>query len=619
MKVHSRSTLVPPETTQKEYSLTNDSNISAFVNPSIADVQDEKEEDAPLVISLTDEENGDNVPNERVEIESENLSNYSSNAVSLSKFCPQCGKELRDKWALRRHMDMHAFSEGIKAQEPLGESNSVGANESIKSSQMGETFDPKSIDKEIEFLHMEAKKYEELDKKDEVEEVKAETEKPEEENEISPLDRSRQNQTKNLAASRDQPKASSAQMWQLPTQNTCEVFLQPSPPSNNSALPPTSTFQHPWNFGQNIQNNQVQNIQQQYIYRGHMAPILGAPVQNMFGNIATQPNFIPASSQNITTSRQNILGSRQDILASRQNISGQHLQILPHPGYGIQYLPTPSQVKSTLTSPVHQITGAQAVPVLRPAQVNLVPQVPQATLVAQLPHISQVAHIAQATHVSQVSQTARVIQAPHVPQSAQVAHIPQAVQDPPSAHVAPVPQGARVAHVAQVPQGDKLAQNGKESQTTLPQNPQLKIVENEPQTREVVLGSQNSAKENALICNLCDKKFQSSYNVKRHLKTHSNEEIPCTGCGNRFKTNETLTKHSKHCLLLKTHWNTQYPQEGKSRGKQKSENVPLISSTPQGAAPLPPSLTLSVSLEQDVLQKFAQMDRIMQDLQQLTC
>ena len=432
MKVHSRNTLVPPETTQKEYSLTHDSNDSAFVNPSIEDQQDEKEEDAPLVISLTDEENGDNVPNKRVEIESENLSNYSNTAVSLSKFCPQCGKELRDKWALRRHMDMHAFSDGIKAQEPPGKSNSVGANESIESSHMGELFDPKSIDKEIEFLHMAAKKYEGLDKNDDVEEVEAETEKPEEENKMSPLDKSCQNQTKNQATSQDQPKASSAQMWQLPTQNTCEVFLQPPPPANDSVLPPTSTFQHPWNFGQNIQNNQVQNIQQQYIYRGHMAPILEAPVQNMFGNIATQPNLIPASGQNITTSSL----SRQDILASRQNISGQHLQILPHPGYGLQYLPTPSQVQSTLASPVHQITGAQAVPVLRPAQVNLLPQVnqvPQATLVAQLPHNPQVAHFAQATHVSQV------------PQFAQVAHIPQIVQDPPSAHVAPVPQGARVS------------------------------------------------------------------------------------------------------------------------------------------------------------------------------
>ena len=612
MKVHSRNTLVPPETTQKEYSLTHDSNDSAFVNPSIEDQQDEKEEDAPLVISLTDEENGDNVPNKRVE----NLSNYSNTAVSLSKFCPQCGKELRDKWALRRHMDMHAFSEGIKAQEQPGKSNSVGANESIESSHMGELFDPKSIDKEIEFLHMAAKKYEGLDQKDEVEEVKAETEKTEEENKMSLLDKSCQDQTKNQAASQDQPKASSAQMWQLPTQNTCEVFLQPPPPSNNSVLPPTSNFQHPWNFGQNIQNNQVQNIEQQYIYRGHMAPILGAPVQNMFGNIATQPNFIPASSQNITTSRQNILGSRQDILASRQNISGQHLQILPHPGYGLQYLPTPSQVKSTLASPVHQITGVQAATVLRPAQVNLVPQVPQvpqlhqvpkASLVAQLPHISQVAHIAQATRVAQVSQIAQVVQAPHVPQSAQVAHIPQAVQDPPS------------AHVASVPQVDELAQDGKKSETTLPQNPQLKIVENEPQTQGHMLGSQNSAKENALICNLCDKKFQSSYNVKRHLKTHSNEEIPCTGCGTRFKTNETLTKHSKHCLLLKTHWSTQYKQEERATGKRKCENVPLILSAPQGAAPLPPSLTLSISMKQDVLQKFAQIDRIMQDLQQLAC
>ena len=64
---------------------------------------------------------------------------------------------------------------------------------------------------------------------------------------------------------------------------------------------------------------------------------------------------------------------------------------------------------------------------------------------------------------------------------------------------------------------------------------------------------------------------------------------------------------------------SQYTQEERSRGKQKSENAPLILSAPQGAAPLPPSLTLSVSMKQDVLQKFAQMDRIMQDLQQLTC
>ena len=114
---------------------------------------------------------------------------------------------------------------------------------------------------------------------------------------------------------------------------------------------------------------------------------------------------------------------------------------------------------------------------------------------------------------------------------------------------------------------------------------------------------------NSAVCHLCDKKFQSNYNLKRHLKTHSKEDIPCPCCGNQFKTTEYLAKHVKNCTLSKS-----------------LENIPKpiapfdseISTAITSHVSPPPSSPLSVALQHEVLEKLAQVDKIVQELQQLS-
>ena len=425
--------------------------------------------ETPLVISLSDNDDDNGVTIGHSEMESDKLSNYTSTAVSLCKSCSQCGKELRDKWALRRHMAMHAYSDGVRVQEASCEESPPKANEPNETANLDELFDPRSIDNEIEFLQKEAKKYRQGGE----EGVKGQDEEKE----------GRQ----------------LTQNWQLPTQNTCEVFVQPG---NHflSGLPAMPGFQSPWNIGQKIQSTPAQNIQQENLG-------IYTPTQNIFGptqNILAYSNMIPAPKLNIAGQS---TGPAQDFLKQTQN-----LQILPYPGYSFQYVSVPAK-------------KSQDVP------------------------------IAMASPIA-------------------VHH--------PSKNLQPRFEKEESSHPVEQIQGSK-------------------------------------------VCHLCDKKFQSNYNVRRHLKTHSNEDISCPGCGNRFKTTEYLTKHSKICTFSKVLQKAQNANNSVQDRIPRSMVMPQLdekisSENTSEVLPAPkfsPSLPLSAGLQYDVLEKFAQVDKIVEELQQL--
>ena len=459
--------------THKDETGKNEGRINIGENSVMGENQDLVSE-TPLVISLSDNDDVNGVTLGHDKIESENrLSNYTSTAVSLCKSCSQCGKELRDKWALRRHMAMHLYSDGVRVQEASGK-------ESPPKENLDELFDPRSIDDEIEFLQEEAKKY-------------------------------RQTGEEDVKRQYDQSKAKqSTQNWQLPTQNTCEVFLQPE---NHflSGLPSMPGFHPPWNMGQKVQTFQDQNDQQEKlasIYRAQAPAFFATPTQNIFD---------PTQKQT------------------------QNLHILPYPGYNFQYLPVPA-IKS------------------RHVPIAILPPIAMPTANGMTPPIAK---------------------------------------SPPATH----PSNLQPRVEKQESHEFDQMQEQKDSQTG------------------AKLFGRNSS-----VCHVCDKKFQSNYNVKRHLKTHSNEDISCPKCGNRFKTTEYLTKHSKNCTISKFPQNTQYAKNSVHDGVPKSmtapqfdlevlsENTSNVLSVAENS-PSPPSL--SVALQHDILEKFAHVDKIVYELQQL--
>ena len=465
----------------------NDGRIDVGANSAMGEHPDVVCE-TPLVISLSDNDGDNGVALGPGDMESEKLADYTNTAVSLCKSCSQCGKELRDKWALRRHMAMHAYSDGVRVQEE----SPPKANDSNETETLDELFDPRSIDNEIEFLQKEAKKYREAGE-----------------------GQDEQNEAKQLK-----------QNWQLPAQNTCEVFLQPA----------MTAFQPPWNMGQKVQNIPVQNIQQENlgIYRFQPPAFFGTPTQNIFGssqNILTHSNLMSATTQDLAGQSEQMAGSPQDLLKQRQN-----LQILPFPGYSFQYVTVP------------------------------------------------------ATKHQDVS----IAMAPSIAMGPRISIAPPIATAPPIAMAPP---------------------------TVDPSNLQPRVGKQEWQAFEDKQESKVSDRRGN-TCHLCDKKFQSNYNMRRHLKTHSNEDISCPNCGNRFKTTEYLTKHSKNCTLSKTLQNTQYATNSVQDKIPKpmatpqldleisSENTSTFLSVPE----IPP---LSAALQHEVLEKFAQVDKIVQELQQL--
>ena len=440
--------------------------------------------ETPLVISLSDNDDDTTVA---VESEPNQLSNYvSTTSVSLCKSCPQCGKELRDKWALRRHMAMHAYSDGngngmamhtysdgvSRVQEAPSKENptKAKADESNETATLDELFDPRSIDNEIEFLQQEeAKKY----------------------------SRQTEENVKEVEDDQNKPKQLT-QNWQLPAQNTCEVFVQPG---NDflGGLPQIPGFQPSWAMGQKIQDLPVQNIHHENtaMYRAQVPPFFVTPTQNIFAptnNILTPSNIIPAQTQ--------ITG--QNILKQTQN-----LQILPYPGYSFQYVPLPTMKNQGMPNAMAPPSGSKPSNIQKRAE-------------------------------QQESQTFEAMQEPKVFQA-----------------------------------------------------------DAKPFDR----------RGNSALCHLCDKKFQSNYNLKRHLKTHSKEDIPCPCCEKQFKTTEYLAKHVKNCTLSKS-----------------LENIPKpiapfdseISTAITSHVSPPPTSPLSVALQHEVLEKLAQVDKIVQELQELS-
>ena len=442
--------------THKDETGKNDGRIDVGENSVMGENRDVVTE-PPLVISLSDNDDDDNgVALGRGEVESDKLSNYTNTAVSLCKSCSQCGKELRDKWALRRHMAMHLYSDGVRVQEASSKESPPKANGSDVTATLDELFDPRSIDDEIEFLQQEAKKYRQTGEEDK----KVQDD---------------QSESKQLTPN-----------WQLPTQNTCEVFVQPE---NHflSGLHSTPGFHPPpWNMGQ---------------------------MQNM--------------------------------------------QILPYPGYNFQFMSVPA-MKS------HDIPNAMQPPIAMALPIAMQPPIAMLPPIAMQPPMAM-AHPA-AAHTSNLQ--------PRVEK--QESHAFEQMQEP------------------KKNQADVYDRRG-----------------------------------NTSVCHLCDKKFQSNYNLKRHLKTHSNEDISCPGCGNRFKTTEYLTKHSKNCTMYKILQNTQYAKNSVQDGIPKStaklqfdlevlsENTSNVLSVAE-ILPSPPSCPpLSLALQQDVLEKFTQVDKIVHELQQL--
>merc|ERR1712129_221676 len=171
---------------------------------------------------------------------SEDVEYFNEAPPSLSKTCSQCGKHLRDKWALKRHMNSHTFSVDTTStfnpnqDEPNGEDLSTSNQTSppVMGNVMSEytnMFDAESIDKDIEMIQNEAKDMDVMEVNEE------------ETNVIGP-------QTSCLGDGED-PSFKQPPNWQLPSTNTCNVFVQPLKaddrivPTIPNLKPPLAVFQ----------------------------------------------------------------------------------------------------------------------------------------------------------------------------------------------------------------------------------------------------------------------------------------------------------------------------------------------------------------------------------------
>ncbi|XP_037051611.1 DNA damage-responsive transcriptional repressor RPH1-like isoform X2 [Bradysia coprophila] len=77
----------------------------------------------------------------------------------------------------------------------------------------------------------------------------------------------------------------------------------------------------------------------------------------------------------------------------------------------------------------------------------------------------------------------------------------------------------------------------------------VKVESVEPDSMATENNNTNSVPLRINVCNECDKKFCSSYSLKRHMALHLNPEYSCPRCCRKFSRKDYVKRHIKrdHC------------------------------------------------------------------------